>query len=146
MAWTLEETLEYYRRQGAPADQNALISLLKEIQEEMGGAIPAGMPAAIAEAYGIRPALLTAIIRRVPRLRLADTHTLELCGGPNCSRRAQLAAFIENTYGTRPEGFTFRTVPCMRQCGKGPNLRWDGVLYHHADEALVRRLIEGGTK
>ena len=31
MEWNLEEALDYYRRQGAPGDQNALIALLKEI-------------------------------------------------------------------------------------------------------------------
>ena len=29
----------------------------------------------------------------------------------------------------------------MRMCGKGPNLKWDGTLYHHADEALIQKLI-----
>jgi hypothetical protein len=29
----------------------------------------------------------------------------------------------------------------MRQCGKGPNIRWDGQLYNGADEALLRRLV-----
>ena len=30
MSWNLSETLEYYKRQGAPADQSAVISLLSE--------------------------------------------------------------------------------------------------------------------
>ena len=34
-------------------------------------------------------------------------------------------------------------VPCMRLCGKGPNIRWDGKIYHQADEALIRSLVEG---
>ena len=37
---------------------------------------------------------------------------------------------------------TAKYVPCMRLCGKGPNIRWDGVLYHSADEALIRRLLK----
>ena len=41
MEWNLDEALDYYHRQGAPGDQNALISLLKEIQKE-NGCIPAG--------------------------------------------------------------------------------------------------------
>ena len=145
MNWNLEEALDYYRRQGAPGDQNALISLLKEIQQEHGGSIPTGSLRVIAEAYGIREAMLTAIIRRIPRLRLSDRHTLELCGGPNCPKRADLLGFVEKTYGTKPEGFTLRVVPCMRLCGKGPNIRWDGKLYHNADEALLRQLIEEET-
>lgn len=143
MSWNLEEALSYYRRQGAPGDQNALISLLKEIQQENGGSIPAHSLHIIAEYYGIREAMLTAIIRRIPRLRLSDRHTLEICGGPNCPKRGNLVGFVEKNYGKEPSGFTVRIVPCMRLCGKGPNIRWDGKLYHHADEALLRRLIEG---
>ena len=40
MSWNMEEALSYYRGQGAPADQNALVGLLKEIQQEQGGGIP----------------------------------------------------------------------------------------------------------
>ena len=32
--WTLEEALAYYRRQGAPGEQGALVALLREVQEE----------------------------------------------------------------------------------------------------------------
>ena len=39
MSWNLTEALEYYRRQGVPADQNAIISLLAEILQEHGGSI-----------------------------------------------------------------------------------------------------------
>ena len=34
--WTLEEALAYYRRQGAPGEQGALVALLREVQEERG--------------------------------------------------------------------------------------------------------------
>ena len=30
MAWSLEEAISYYRKQGAPRDQSALVALLKE--------------------------------------------------------------------------------------------------------------------
>ena len=39
--WTLEEALAYYRRQGAPGEQGALVALLREVQVE--------------ETYGVRP-------------------------------------------------------------------------------------------
>lgn len=142
MPWNLEEALDYYKMQGAPGDQSALVSLLKEMQQENGGSIPKGMLPGIAERYGVKETYLLAIIKRIPSLRLSDTHCLELCGGPNCSKRAALAAFVEKTYGANPKGFTVKYVPCMRMCGKGPNLKWDGKLYHGADEALVRRIIE----
>ena len=145
MDWNLSETISYYRHQGAPADQNALVNLLREVQEESGGSIPHSAVVRITEELPAKESLLMALIRRYPSLRLADTHTLELCSGPNCSRRASLAAFVENTWGTTPKGFTVKYVPCMRLCGKGPNIKWDGKLYHSADEALLRDLI-GGSK
>lgn len=138
MAWELGEALEYYRRQGAPGDQNALIALLKEIQREKG-CIPADFPARIAESYAVREALVLALIRRIPGLRLSGGHCLELCAGPNCGKAAHLAQYAE---AMAPRGVTVKRTGCMRLCGKGPNLRWDGSVYHRADKALIRRLLE----
>lgn len=140
MDWNLEETLAYYRRQGAPGDQTALVSLLKEVQAEFGG-IPLWAIGEIAEAYQVKESYLLAVVKRIPALRLENTHLLEVCGGPNC--RASLAPFVEKTYGKDPKGFAFKICGCMRMCGKGPNIKWDGKLYHKADEALLRRLIAG---
>lgn len=143
MAWNLEEAIDYYRRQGAPGDQTAVIGLLREIQTGNGGTIPAGYLKQAARGLGVKEGFLLAFIRRIPSLRLMDVHVLELCGGPNCSKRANLAAYVEKTWGAKPASFQIRLAPCMRQCGHGPNIRWDGKLYHHADEALLRRLIDG---
>lgn len=141
MAWNLEEAASWYRKQGAPADQNALIALLLELQQENGGAIPAALLAPLAQALGTKESLLLALIRRVPRLRLNQQHVLELCCGPNCSKRGRLAEFVEKTFGGDPAKLTIKFVPCMRLCGKGPNIRYDGQLYHQADEALIKKLI-----
>ena len=89
MEWNLEEALEYYRRQGAPGDQNALIALLKEIQKE-NGSIPAETPAKIAEFYGIREPLVLALIRRIPRVRLSGgLRQSRVSGGLRRKTRAQ---------------------------------------------------------
>lgn len=143
MTWNFEEALTYYKGQGAPADQSALIALLKEVQQENGGGIPMWAVNQIAQSYQVKENYLTAVIRRIPSLRMADTHCLELCDGPNCSKRAQLAEFVEKTYGTKPAKFTVKYTGCMRMCGKGPNIKWDGILYHQADEKLIRDLIDG---
>ena len=138
MSWTLEEAIGYYGSQGAPRDQNALVNLLREIQAEMGK-IPTWTLAPIAEAYGVKESLLLALVRRYPSLRLGDTHTLEICAGPNCGRHTALAEAAEALKG---KGITVRFTPCMRMCGKGPNLKWDGKLYHGADIALLKKLAE----
>ena len=151
--WTLEEALAYYRRQGAPGEQGALVALLREVQEERGGALPAADLAEIAAALSLRDTFLSAIIRRYHGLRTEEApHRLELCGGPRCSGRgaARLAAFVEETYGVRPGGvsasgrFTYRITGCMKNCPNGPSLRWDGALHSRADEALIRALVDEG--
>ena len=145
MAWNLDEAVAYYRRQGAPQDQTAVVSLLREIQGEHGGAIPVGTVTQVAEALGVKEGFLLAFVRRIPSLRLDDKHILEICGGPNCSKRAALLDFVEKHWGKDPKGFAVRQVGCLRQCGQGPNIRWDGKLYTGADEALLRNLIEKDT-
>lgn len=142
MPFDLNESIDYYKRQGAPRDQSALLSLLREVQEENGGSIPHQLIGALAAGLTVKESYLLALIRRIPSLRLSGSHLLELCAGPNCSRRAALADFAEKALRDRPGSFELKYVPCMRQCGKGPNLRWDGRLYSGADEALLRRLIE----
>ena len=142
MTFDPKEAVDYYRRQGAPGDQNALRNLLAEIQDAHGGAIPSGILPQTAEALGVKESFLSAIIRRLPSLRLADVHILEICAGPNCSRRGRLAELAEQ-YRGRAE---VKYVPCMRQCGKGPNLRFDGTLYNAADEQLLARLMDGIDK
>jgi len=138
MSWELTEAIDYYRRQGAPGDQNALRNLLAEVQEESGGSIPGYLLPEIAGELGVRESFLTAIIRRIPSLRLKDQHLLEICAGPNCSRRGQLAQLAEPYRGK----VEIKFVPCMRQCGKGPNLRLDGKLYNGVDAQLLARLME----
>ena len=142
MNFDLQEAIDYYRRQGAPGDQNALRNLLAEIQEAQGGAIPSGILPRVAELLGVKESFLLALIRRLPSLRLADVHVLEICAGPNCSRKGRLAGLAEQ-YRGRVE---VRLVPCMRQCGKGPNLRFDGKLYNGADAQTLARLMDGIDK
>ena len=138
MNWNLDESIAYYRSAGAPGDQNALISLLREIQREYGY-IPEFTVTAIAKSYSIKESLILALIRRIPSLKLGNGHILELCAGPNCGKCAALAEAAEKLQ--KHHGFTLKYVPCMRLCGKGPNIRWDGKLYHRATEELIRKLI-----
>ena len=140
MAWELKDAVSYYKKQGAPGDQNALISLLREIQEEFG-AIPAHLLPETAAILGVKESFLLAVIRRQPRLRLADTHLLELCAGPNCGKAVELAALAEKICTGKP-GVTLKFVPCMRQCGKGPNVKWDGKIHNRMDAELLKKLLE----
>ena len=144
MAWELDEALEYYRRQGAPSDQLMLVNLLKEIQTEEGGISPASVGAA-ARYYNLKESFLLAIIRRYPSLKLKNCHCLEICCGVNCSKKGKLLDFAEKTYGKGRKNLEIRASGCMRMCGKGPNIRWDGTVFNGADEALIRKLVEENT-
>ena len=138
MDWNFEEALHYYRNQGAPGDQTAVVQFLKEVQAQ-NGSIPKWMLTRAAEMWGCKESLFLAFIRRLPSLRLEDCHTLELCGGVNCSRREGLADFAQTL--CRQKGIEFRLVPCMRQCGKGPNLRLDGKLYSGITRKELEKLL-----
>lgn len=135
----MEQLLAYYKKQGAPADQTALVSLLRELQQTYG-AIPKWAVAQIGESYGVKESFLLAIIKRIPSLRLQDTHLLELCAGPNCGKHTALAAAAEEL--CKQKGVTLKFIGCQRMCGKGPNIKYDGKLYHKATEELIRELLE----
>lgn len=137
MNWNLEEAIVYYRTQGAPEDQSVLIGLLREIQKENGG-VSRGDLENIAEAMEIKIGVLLALMKRIPSLRLKDTSCLEICAGPNCGKHRELAAFAENLCKGRVE---LKFVPCMRMCGKGPNIRWNGKLYYRATKELLQEVI-----
>ena len=141
MEWDLDEAIIYYRNQGAPQDQNALIGLLKEIRQENGGGISRAAVVQIAQAYGIKEGIVLALIKRIPSLRLDSTHLLELCSGRNCGKHTELAAHAEELKKSGGN-FTLKFIHCMRMCGRGPNIRWDGKIYNGATKELIRKLTE----
>ena len=142
MSWNLEEAICYYRTQGAPEDQSALIALLREIQRE-NNCIPEYMVKHCADSYGIKEGILLALIKRIPALRLGRTHCLELCAGPNCGKHRALADLAQKLQQETSVKFEVKFVPCMRMCGKGPNVRWDGRLYHRMTGESLEKLVSG---
>ena len=135
----MKEMLDYYRRQGAPGDQTALVNLLKELQQTHG-AVPKWAVAEIAEYYKIKESFILAVVKRIPSLRLQDTHLLELCAGPNCGKHTALAAEAEKL--CKLKGIELKYMGCQRMCGKGPNIKFDGKLYHKATVDLLRELLK----
>ena len=135
----MKEMLEYYRRQGAPGDQTALVNLLKELQQAHG-AVPGWAVGEIAESYNIKESFILAVVKRIPSLRLQDAHLLQLCAGPNCGKHIALAAETEKL--CKLKGVELKHMGCQRMCGKGPNIKFDGKLYHKATPELLRELLE----
>ena len=144
MSWNIEEAITYYKRQGAPANQTALVNLLKEAQAENGGSIPVLLLPTLAEALGIKENFLLALIRRIPSLRLAQRHVLEICAGPNCGKHTKILDLARQLAEKTEGRVEVKCVPCMRLCGKGPNVRWDGMLHCGATAELLRQLIQIG--
>ena len=134
---TLSELIKWYEKRGAPSDQQELRSLLRELAQQTGGVIGRDVLTLVANALQVKESFLQAIARRTSGIRLDDRHVLEICAGPNCGKHTALLKFAETL-----DGVTVKTVPCMRLCGKGPNIRWDGELHNRADEKLLRKLLE----
>ena len=141
MSWNMDEAIAYYRRQGAPGDQSAVLSLLREIQQEQGS-ISYEALAQLEESYGVKQSYYLALIKRIPSLRLGDTHCLELCAGPNCGKNKALADYAEKLHRDSGGSFELKFVPCMRLCGKGPNVRWDGKIYHQMTQQKLKDLVK----
>ena len=135
----MKEILDYYRRQGAPGDQTALINLLKELQQPYG-AVPQWAVPEIAEAYRIKESFILAVVKRIPSLRLQNAHLLQICAGPNCGKHTALAAEAEKL--CKLKGVELKYMGCQRMCGKGPNIKFDGKLYHKATVELLRELLK----
>ena len=140
MSWSLIEAMEYYRKQGAPSDQHALIGLLKEIQQEQNG-ISRGDIEILVRTMSVKEGLLLALIKRIPSLRLKDTLTLEMCAGPNCGKHTALASYAEKLCKDSGRKIELKFVPCMRMCAKGPNVRLNGKVYHGITEDQLKELL-----
>ena len=140
VTWNLEEAIAYYKNLGAPGDQSALIALLREIQQENGG-ISQGDLGRVAELLETKTGVLLTLIKRIPSLRLKDRHTLEVCAGPNCGKNRELTDYAEKIAKESCGKIELKFVPCMRLCGKGPNIRWNGRLYHGVKKELLQELI-----
>ena len=140
VTWNLEEAVAYYKSLGAPKDQSALIALLREIQKENGG-ISKGDLGKVCNMLEIKTGVMLALIKRIPSLRLTDRQTLELCAGPNCGKNRALADFAEKVAKASGGRIELKFVPCMRMCGKGPNIRWNGMTYHGVTIELLEELI-----
>lgn len=147
--WNLHEAVEYYKGQDAPQNQFALVELLKEVQEHNGGVLTDIVVEEIAALFNTKVTFLNAVIKRYPSLKPASSpHRLEVCGGKNCSANgsAALLKHLRDVYGvenggvSRKGGFSFKICGCLKQCGKGPNIKWDGEIYNAATPELIKKL------
>ena len=147
--WNIHEAVEYYKGQDAPQNQFALVELLKEVQEHNGGVLTDIAVEEIAAMLNTKVTFLNAVIKRYPSLKPASApHRLEVCGGKNCAVNgsAVLLQHIRGVYGAESGGistkggFSFKICGCLKHCGKGPNIKWDGEIYNAATPELIKKL------
>lgn len=146
MQHTLAEIIAHHMELGAPEEQPQLIALLRDAQKSCGGTLPPEVLTEISTQLQVKEAVLRALIRRIPSLRLSEApHRLEICG--RCAESHKLAEYIEKRYGVKPGGvsqsggFSCHVTGCMKNCLCGPSVRWDGELYSEATAALIDRLV-----
>lgn len=148
-SWNIHEAVEYYKGQDAPQNQFALVELLKEAQEHNGGVLTDIAVEEIAALLNTKVTFLNAVIKRYPSLKPASApHRLEVCGGKNCAANgsAALLKHIRQAYGVEnggisvSGGFSFAVCGCLKHCGKGPNIKWDGEIYNAATPELIKKL------
>lgn len=150
-SWNIHEAVEYYKGQDAPQNQFALVELLKEAQEHNGGVLTDIAVEEIAALLNIKVTFLNAVIKRYSSLKTAQApHRLEVCGGKNCAVNgsAALLKHIRGAYGAESGGistkggFSFKICGCLKHCGKGPNIKWDGEIYNAATPELIKKLAD----
>lgn len=147
---TLQEIALYYKNQGAPSDQSALLSCLREAQQTCGGMLDAQAQQIIAQTLGVKPTYLQAVAKRISDLKLSGAkHTLTVCKGPNCSKKGTaLHRYLEDELGAKP-GQTFlggkwmyQTAGCQRACRTSPNVRVDGQLMIDMTLETLKKILE----
>ncbi len=150
-SWSLQDAIEYCRSQNPQQNQQALIGLLREVQNENGGVIPNVLLDEISAGLELKKTFLTAIVKRYPSLRTEEApHRLEVCGGERCAIRGcrELRRFVEVNYQVKNGGvsliggFSFQVTGCMKNCLNGPNIKWDGKLYSGVDKKTLRGIVE----
>ena len=71
-SWSLQDAIEYCRSQNPQQNQQALIGLLREVQNENGGVIPNVLLDEISAGLELKKTFLTAIVKRYPSLRTEE--------------------------------------------------------------------------
>jgi len=132
------------------ADSRDVGTLLEAIQERLGFVPPPAIPL-VAERTGLERYDVYQFASGSPNLSLdlPGRHRVSICRGENCSARgsAELGECAQQILGiqyrgvTADEGVRLDPFLCLGKCGKGPNVRIDGTIHHHVDEAKLGRLL-----
>ena len=146
----LESTLERYRGTAGAGDQQALIALLREVQQ-LYGCVPTVIQQRIAQATETSPSLVAALVKRIPGLTEAEyRHQITVCTGPRCSSKGGIAVLraIQDALGILPgetttDGrFHLETRNCLKKCGNAPNVMIDSTINPSVRPEQVSAIID----
>ncbi len=141
------QAAEYYaglRGRAAALSQEDLVAFLREIQA-IYGHLPDQALETAAAVTGWKLPAMEKLIRLYPSLKRQQAlHEIVVCCGGRCGQaNAPLLARLEQGIAALPAGTVrLRTQNCFKQCGKGPNIQLDGVLYHRCDAEKVDRMLQ----
>lgn len=150
----IEEIFEYYSRKGQELDQEAMVSMLRELQDLMGFISPAFMERA-AKAGKVKLSTVQAIIKRYPSLKAADTvHEIVICTGKSCAAKGNLEVLTQlkkklniNENGISEDGrICLKTRTCLKKCRMAPNVLIDGVCYVGKSVKEILELLSDGSR
>lgn len=143
------EILDYYRGLPERSSQEAIVEMLRELQD-IHGCISPYMLEQAAVAAGVRDSMVQAICKRYPSLKTAPyNHEIILCTGRNCASKGSITVMdeLKKRLGVGKNGISedgtvcLKTRNCLKNCRKAPNVMVDGRLCSGLDaEGILREL------
>lgn len=127
-----QEIVDYYGGQRDAKSQENIVEMLREVQE-LYGYIPSEKTGAMAEAFGVKQAVLQQLIKLYPSFKKAPYgHCITVCTGARCGGRGAAEVFeavLKAVEGRESGAFKIVMKECLKQCKNAPNLMVDSDSY-----------------
>lgn len=133
----IEEIFAAHREKSDRANQEAIVEMLRQLQDEQGY-LTAEMQERAASAAGVKVIVIQVLVRMYPTLKAAPyQHEIILCTGKSCMDRGAQGtlAYLKKRLKIQRSGLSqdkkifLRTRCCLKHCQTGPNVFIDGKLY-----------------
>ena len=134
-----------------PSDKPNILKALLSLQEHVGYVPPESIPQ-IAEALGVTESDIAGVLTYYPDLHTQQRgrHLIRLCLGEACVANRGIPLLAELTDelrigfgGTTIDGqFTLERVYCLGNCGVGPTVMVDDMIYGRMTGAALRSLLK----
>lgn len=145
----IEEILNYYGTGVKPASQEAIVLMLRELQEANGFISP-GLKEQAAAAAGVKLSTIEAIMKRYKTLKeAAFNHEIIVCTGRTCAGKGNFELLkslkdilLIGDNGISGDGKVYlRTRACLKKCRTAPNVIIDGQMYSGSSVEEILKLL-----